>query len=87
MGKQKEINLGGKKMNINFNAIVRVKLTDLGRERLVEKSRRLYDDDPLWLEGNVWEAPLWEVMNMLGEYLDTGSPEVIVGGNLEFIQK
>lgn len=75
---------------INFNAIVRVRLTDFGRKKLVEKSHKLYGDNPMWLKGNVWEAPLWEVMNMLGEYLDMGkanNESVIVDGNLEIIQQ
>lgn len=87
LGKQKEINLGGKKMNIiNFNAIVRVELTELGRKRLVERTHKLYGADPILLNGNTWEAPLWKVMNMLGEYFGNGTPSIIVDGNLEIIQ-
>jgi len=74
-------------MNINFNAIVRVELTELGRSKLIEKSYNLYGDTPMDLsDNNVWEAPLWEVMNMLGEYLGNGNPSIIVDGNLEIIQ-
>ena len=74
-------------MNINFNAIVRVKLTELGKRKLIEKSDDLYGDTPMDLaDNNIWEAPLWEVMNMLGEYTCMGALEIIVDGNLEFIQ-
>lgn len=59
---------------ISINALVRVKLTDFGRKKLIEKAHKRYGAEPMWLNGNVWEAPLWEVMNMLGEYLHMGTP-------------
>lgn len=54
---------------ISINALVRVTLTDRGRQ-ILENNYLPFAVSGL--SGNVWSAPLWEVMSVFGKYLTEG---------------
>ena len=68
-------------MKIDFNAMVRVELTDLGVAKLWENAPTAIP--PVGLDGNVWETTIARVMIELGRYMhygqsDTSKDAVIV---------
>lgn len=69
------------KISINVNQTCAVTLTQSGADLYNRKT------DPMHkrVAGDVWHAPLWEIMSVFGAYLHVGAPLFFVENEVHIV--